>query len=149
MSVGEAAKLLGVAPSTLRYYESAGLLTALARTDGGQRLFSDVDIEACRVIECLKMSGLSIKEIKAFMDMVAAGDESLEGRLALFEARRDALKREMAEMQSVLDVLEFKCWYYGTAVAAGTEDAVRGLSEEDIPAEHRAGCARLKGMHGE
>jgi DNA-binding transcriptional MerR regulator len=108
-TVGEAAKILGVATSTLRYYEQAGLLTSIERTAGGQRLFSDVDMEACRVIECLKESGLSIKDIKAFMDMVAAGDTSLPNRLALFEARRDALKREIAEMQSVLDVLEFKC----------------------------------------
>ena len=148
MTIRQFALLCGCNPQTLRYYDREGLLPGTER-QSGIRKFGEQQLEALRVIECLKMSGLSIKEIKAFMDMVAAGDESLEGRLALFEARRDALKREMAEMQSVLDVLEFKCWYYGTAVAAGTEDAVRGLSEEAIPAEHRAGCARLKGMRGE
>lgn len=49
-------------------------------TSGGRRQYSQQDVEACRVIECLKRSGLSIKEIKYFMDMVAEGDASLVGR---------------------------------------------------------------------
>ena len=66
-TVGEAAKLLGVSASTLRYYESEGLLPTLGRSQGGQRLFGEQELEACRVIGCLKQSGLSIKDIKRFM----------------------------------------------------------------------------------
>ena len=145
-TVGQAAEILGIAPSALRYYENQGLLPALERTQGGQRQFSEKDIEACRVIECLKSSGLSIKEIKEFMDLVAKGDKTLQARLDLFQNRRDTLKEELEQMQQVLDVLEFKCWYYGRAVKAGTEDVVRDLPPSKIPAKHRSAKAHLEGV---
>lgn len=144
-SVGEAAKMLGVTPSTLRYYESEGLLGSLARSEGGRRVFSERDLEACRVIECLKTSGLSIKEIARFMDMVEQGDASLEERLELFKARRDALLAQMDELRRTLDVLEYKCWYYETAAKAGTEEAVSSLAESRVPTRVRAGRRALEG----
>ena len=143
-TVGQVAKMIGVAPSTLRYYESVGLLRNLGRTDGGQRVFSDQDVETCRVIGCLKASGLSIKDIEAFMEMVEQGDASLGERLALFEARRAALAEEMAQMQAVMDVLDYKCWYYSRAVKAGTADAVRNLPPSKVPQRLRAAKAALE-----
>lgn len=53
-TVGEAAKRLGVAPSTLRYYDKEGLLPFVERTDGGIRMFKQSDFEGLRLIECLK-----------------------------------------------------------------------------------------------
>lgn len=145
-TVGEVAKLLSVAPSTLRYYESEGLLPEVERTESGRRRYSDRDVEACRVIECLKASGLSIKDIRDFMEMVQQGDATLAGRLALFEEQRTAVQAEIERLQETLGVLEFKRWYYGTALAAGTEDVVKDLATSEIPAEHQAAHARLK--HG-
>lgn len=145
-TIGEVAQELGVASSTLRYYEREGLLPAVGRTTSGRRSFSDQDLEACRVIDCLKASGLSIKQIKDFMALVAEGDATLGERLELFRGRREAVEREMAELQKVLAILDFKTWYYEQAVAAGTEEAVRSLPEEQIPARHRHARGHLS--HG-
>lgn len=98
------------------------------------------------MIECLKESGLSIKDIRDFMEMVQQGDATLAGRLALFEERRAAVLAEIERLQETLSVLDFKRWYYGTALAAGTEDAVKDLAETEIPPEHQAARKRLK--HG-
>ena len=102
-------------------------------------MFTDADREALTVIECLKRSGLSIREIRSFMEMCTRGDESLSERKALFEARRDAVKAEIAQLEQSLAVLEYKCWYYETAEAAGTEDAVSDLSTDEVPEQVRAG----------
>lgn len=136
-SIGEVAEMLNTQPSTLRYYESEGLLPNLERTANGRRRFSDTDIEACRVIECLKESGLSIKEIRDFMEMVQAGDSTLTDRLALFEARRESVLSEIERLQETLAVLDFKCWYYETALKAGAEDVVKNLPVDKIPKQHR------------
>ena len=77
--------------------------------------------------------------------MVARGDESLVSRQLLFEARRDAVRAEMDRLQRTLEVLEYKCWYYATAEAAGTEDAVRDIPESAVPERLRAGFEILKG----
>ena len=132
-TVGEMARETGIPASTLRYYDKEGLLPFVERSAGGLRMFTDADREALTVIECLKRSGLSIREIRAFMEMCTRGDESLGERRALFEARRDAVREEIDRLQRTLDVLEYKCWYYATAEAAGTEGAVRGLSTDQVP----------------
>ena len=67
-TVGEAARRLNVAPSTLRYYDKEGLLPAVSRTEGGIRMFTAADMETLSMIGCLKKAGMSIKDIKQFMD---------------------------------------------------------------------------------
>ena len=63
-TVGEIAKMLHVAPSTLRYYDKEGLLPFVERSSGGIRLFKDSDFEWLSMIECMKQTGMPIREIK-------------------------------------------------------------------------------------
>lgn len=149
-TVGEMAKALGIPASTLRYYDKEGLFPFVERSSGGIRMFTDKDYEWLKVIECLKQSGLSIKEIRAFIDMAQRGDEaSLAERHALFQARRDAVKKQMEEMRETLALLEFKCWYYEQALQDGTEEKVRSLSVDEIPEQYRAIKKKMKDMHPE
>lgn len=136
-TVGEIAKVLGIPASTLRYYDQEGLLPFVERSSGGIRMFTDKDYEWLKVIACLKKSGLSIKNIKAFIDMAARGDESLAERYELFHTRRDAVKEQLKEMQETLDLLEFKCWYYQQAMADGTEENVRSAPLKKIPKQYQ------------
>ena len=142
-TVGEMARIVGVAPSTLRYYDQEGLLPFVERSKGGIRMFTDADYGSLMVIDCLKKSGLSIKEIKDFFALAAQGDASIGQRLALFEKRREAVKKQIQELEDTLSLLNFKCWYYETAQAAGTEAAVRDLPLDQVPPEHRAAKASL------
>lgn len=146
-TIGEMAKTLGVPASTLRYYDQEGIIPFVKRSSGGIRMFTDKDYEWLKVIECLKKSGLSIKEIKAFIDMADRNDASLTERLELFRARKEAVQKQMAEMQETLDLLEYKCWYYEEAVKDGTEKRVRGLSINEIPKQHKSTKQKMSTMH--
>lgn len=144
-TIGEMAKILGVPASTLRYYDKEGLLPFVERSSGGIRMFTDKDHEWLKVIECLKQSGLPIKEIRDFIGMAIQGDESsLVKRLALFQARRDAVKKQIEEIQETLAILEFKCWYYEQAIQDGTEERVRSLPLDEIPRQYRAIREKMK-----
>ena len=66
-TVGEMAKALGVAPSTLRYYDKEGLLPFVERSPGGIRLFRETDVEWLNVIGCLKSAGMSIGDIREYI----------------------------------------------------------------------------------
>ena len=136
-TVGEMAKILGIPASTLRYYDKEGILPCLERSSGGIRMFTDKDYEWLKVVECLKKSGLSIKEIKAFIKMLERGDDSLPERLALFRSRRASVQKQIADMQETLDFLEFKCWYYEQSIKDGTEEKIRALSLDEIPERYR------------
>ena len=147
-TVGEMAKILGVPPSTLRYYDKEGLLPFVERSSGGIRMFTEKDHEWLKVIECLKQSGLSIKDIRSFIDMAMQGDEaSLKKRLTLFQARREAVKKQIEDMRETLELLEFKCWYYEQAVQDGTEERVRSLSLDEIPGQYRNIKGKMKAVH--
>ena len=136
-TVGEMAKVLGVSASTLRYYDKEGILPCVERSSGGIRMFTDKDYEWLRVVECLKKSGLSIKEMKAFIGMIDRGDDSLTERLELFRTRRDLVKKQIKDMQETLDFLEFKCWYYEQSIKDGTEQKVRALDVDELPERYR------------
>ncbi len=55
-TVGQMAKMLGLAGSTLRYYDKEGLLPFVERSSGGIRMFREKDYEWLQIIECLKKS---------------------------------------------------------------------------------------------
>lgn len=69
-SIGEAAKELSLTVYTLRYYDKEGLMPFVDRTPSGTRVFKESDIEALKIIECLKSTGRPIKEIITFIDWV-------------------------------------------------------------------------------
>lgn len=137
--------MLGIPASTLRYYDSEGLLPELERDSAGRRRFSDRDVEACRMIECLKESRLSVDNIREFMTMAAKGDDTLAQRLEFFEEGRESVQREIEQLERALAVIDYKRWYYQQALAAGTEDAVRNLPDTRIPACHKKAKALLGG----
>ena len=145
-TVGEMAKILGVPASTLRYYDKEGLLPFVERTSGGIRMFKEQDYEWLKIIECMKKAGMPIKDIKAYIELALKGDETIHERLELFRKQRQLLQIQMESMQHTLEVLEYKCWYYETAEAAGTVDAVQDMPTEKVPQKYRRIRQELSGM---
>lgn len=146
-SIKEISEMTGLPASTLRYYDKNGLLPSLKRDANNVRIFDDDDFRTLRLINCLKKSGLSIKDIKEFIDAVGQGDKSLNQRLKIFKKRRDFLKRELKDLQEVLSVMEYKCWYYETACEAGTEKAMKNLKLSDVPEKFREIREKLTAAH--
>ena len=143
-TIGEMAKLLGVAPSTLRYYDKEGLLPFMERSGGGMRVFTNKDYEILKIIHCLKASGMQIRDIREFIRLVSLGDESIDARLELFRKRRLEVEKQMAELRETLDVVNFKCWYYETAQKAGTTAVPDGMTDDELPEDMRQIRARLR-----
>lgn len=120
-TIKEASQIMNLPASTLRYYDRQGLLPFMERKESGYRIFSEDDIMMLRVIDCLKRSGMPLKEIRQFTEWCRQGDASLEQRYQLFLERKQVVEEQMAELQKVLDLINHKCWYYQTALEAGTE----------------------------
>ncbi|MGN0106897.1 MAG: MerR family transcriptional regulator, partial [Hominilimicola sp.] len=114
---------------------------------GGIRMFKDKDFEWLFVIECLKKTGMPIKDIKSFIDMAVAGDETINERLDLIKKQRDSVLRQIKELQGTLDILNYKCWYYETAKTTGTTSVPRNMSIEEVPEELRDARRNLNRMH--
>ena len=144
-TVGEMAKRLGVAPSTLRYYDKEGLLPFVERSSGGIRMFKDADFEWLQVIECLKRTGMSLTNIKHFIEMSMQGDDTIDERLALIIKQKEAVKAQIDDLSKTLKNLEFKEWYYKTAKEAGTTSVPRNMTLGELPEEYREVRKALRG----
>ena len=119
--IGEVAEKLNLSVYTLRYYDKEGLMPFVERTASGTRLFSESDVGALKIIECLKATGMPIKDIRQFIDWCAQGDATLKQRYDMFMERKAAVEAQMEELKKTLELVEHKCWYYKTALEAGNE----------------------------
>lgn len=145
LSIGEMAKRLGIPASTLRYYDDEGLLPFVKRDASGKRIFEEQHYEWLQVISCLKKTGMPLKDIRRFIEMSMAGDETIADRLAMIQAQKEAVENQLHELTETLDTLRFKCWYYETAQAEGTTAHLRELPLEMLPAEFQPIRRRLRG----
>lgn len=131
-SIGEISKMFQLPISTLRYYDKEGLFPHLKRVNG-VRQFSESEIETLRVIDCLKRSGLEIKDIKEYMSLCSLGNTTLKQRKEIFEKQKEEVLQKMEKLQKVLSMLNYKCWYYDQAIEKNDEAYVQALSFNQFP----------------
>ena len=144
-TVSEIARILNVAPSTIRYYDKEGLLPFVERSGSGIRVFSDSDLGWLKMISCLKSTGMPIKDIRRYIERALEGDSTMDERLGIIYEQRDRLRKQMEELQNTLDIVEYKCWYYETAKAAGSEQVLNDMPLADIPEKYHAAIEYLHG----
>jgi DNA-binding transcriptional MerR regulator len=113
--------MYGISQDTLRYYDKAGLLPFVKKNQAGRRIFTEDDLGYIEVIDCLKRSGIPVKEIAKFMDWCVEGDKTLPQRYAFMVEQEAALERKIQDLQAQLDFLRWKKWYYQIANEAETE----------------------------
>lgn len=133
-TIGQISEMFNLPVSTLRYYDKEGLFPHMERKSG-IRKFSETEVETLRVIECLKASGLGIKDIRLFMEWTTMGSATYAQRRQLFETRKAAVEEEIRQLQKTLDMLRYKCWYYDTAIKDGNEDRINEMLPDRLPPE--------------
>ena len=114
-TIGQVSEMFNLPVSTLRYYDKEGLFPFMQRASG-IRQFSDTEIAALKLIECLKKSGLEIRDIKQFMEWCQEGSRTYE------------LRKQ----------LTFKCFYYEQAIKDGNEDGIHSMLPDKLPADIQA-----------
>ena len=123
LSIAEAARRTGVTTHTLRYYERAGLVvTPVDRTNGGRRRYRELDLEWITICTRLRATGMPIKVIRRYAELVAAGRGNEDERLDLLESHRDQVLAEIAELQEHLRLITHKIDVYRGRLAAGDAD---------------------------
>ena len=96
-TIGQVSEMFNLPVSTLRYYDKEGLFPFMQRASG-IRQFSDTEIAALKLIECLKKSGLEIRDIKQFMEWCQEGSRTYELRKQLFERQKAAVEKEIQSL---------------------------------------------------
>ncbi len=121
-SIGQVAKKMGLTAHTLRYYDKEGLLPFVKKNSSGLRMFSDEDIDWLVVIECLKGTGMQLKDIKQYIDWCQEGDATIGRRLEMFKRQKAKLEEQLRQLQQYMEKINYKIAYYTEAAAKGSVD---------------------------
>jgi DNA-binding transcriptional MerR regulator len=112
LTIAEAARATGVSAYTLRYYERAGLIDGVGRADSGHRRYDQDDLAWIDVLQRLRATGMPIRRIKRYADLVRAGEGNERERLALLEEHRAAVRNRLAQERRHLAFIERKIAIY-------------------------------------
>lgn len=113
MSIGEAANRTGLSPYTLRYYEREGLLAGpVPRSESGHRVYAEAHIEWLMMCKALRASGMPLRAIARFVDLVKAGPGTEAKRLTLLRDHQHRLTAEIAELSNRLAHISSKIGLY-------------------------------------
>jgi len=113
MTIGEAAEHSGLTTHTLRYYERDGLMLApIERSSTGHRRYSDRDLVWIELVTRLRATGMPIRDVRRYAELVRAGDGNEEERLALLRDHRRSVLAQLAEVQDHLGAIDRKIGIY-------------------------------------
>lgn len=135
--ISETAAMLNLTPSALRYYEKEGLVPFVERTKGGKRFYLEENMDWLRIVDCLKSSGMPIKEIRNFIELSLQGDSTIEQRFECICGQIENVKEQIRELEKHLELLQYKKWYYEKAKEAGTCAVHINMDKSEIPERFR------------
>lgn len=111
-TINEVAQMCDISAYTLRFYDKEGLLPFVSRTSTGNRSFSERDIELIKLICCLKNTGMPIKEIKRYVDMIMEGAETSDARRQMMVDHRKEVLRQIDELKKNVNLIDLKIAFY-------------------------------------
>ena len=111
-SIQQVAQKTELKPHVLRYYEKEGLLPYVKRSEGGSRRYSDNDLEWLGLINCLKNTGMSIKQIRDFVELSMNGEETLKDRCEMLVEHKKNVELQIKEMKKHLEKVTFKINFF-------------------------------------
>jgi len=112
LTIQQAAAKTGLSAHTLRYYERVGLLSPIDREASGHRRYSEADLGWIDLLKRLRATGMSIADMKRYADFQREDDETYAKRIALLEAHRVRVLRQLDMLQTNLGIIEYKIDYY-------------------------------------
>lgn len=112
---------LGMTYQTLKYYCNQGLVPNVKRDKNNRRVFDERDVEWVRSLGCLKRCGLSIEEMREYLQMCLEGEASIPRRKEFLAQKRERLVARMAELQESIDYIDWKQDFYDDVLAGRTE----------------------------
>jgi DNA-binding transcriptional MerR regulator len=129
-TIKEAAALTGLPASTLRYYESIGVIAPVSRgASSKHRVYDEDDLDQLMWVACLAATGMSVGDMRQYVANGQLGPSAAGEQIELLAAqeRRLALEAEHIALRQRYVRLKIDYWH---AVQAGDDARVELLSAE-------------------
>lgn len=117
----EACELTGMTYENLKFYCNEGLVPNVKRTASNRRVFDQHDINWINSLGCLRRCGMSIAEMREYLELCLKGPSSIDERRIMLAAKRDALVQQLQEVQESIDYIDWKQGFYDDVQAGRIE----------------------------
>ena len=134
-TVKDVAEMMELSTYTIRYYDNAGLIPGVDRSDGNIRLFSDYNVSWLKLVHCLRATGLSVEGVKHYIDMCQKGDSTIPERAELIFRQEKILREQLKKLQKQMEVLKYKKNYYQNLLATGQKDRCNPKNPPEVLVE--------------
>ena len=126
-SISALSRKTGLSIHTLRYYEKEGLLRYVERTESGRRVYGEASLGCLLGVLCMKQAGMTLPQMKVFMDVTNEGVASLPKRLEMMKNARERLSKMKTEIERGIQLADF--------FIGGCQNAMNALKEGADPVE--------------
>ena len=126
----EACRETGMTYEALKFYCNEGLVPNVKRDANNRRVFDERDIAWIKSLTCLKNCGMSIQEMKTYINLCFEGASSIPERKIILARKRDELIRRMAELQASVEYIDWKQGFYDDVLSGKTEYASNLINTE-------------------
>lgn len=116
----ETCEKTGLHYETLKFYCNQGLVPNVKRNSKNYRVFDDNDVAWISSLNCLKNCGMSIAEMKNYIDLCLEGESTIMERKAILEEKRKSLEDEMQRIQESIDYIDWKQGFYDDILSGKT-----------------------------
>lgn len=97
---------------TLKYYCNEGLIPNVKRDRNNRRVFNEKDVKWIKDLTCLKKCGMSILEMKEYLELCLQGESSIMQRKEMLSKKREALLGSIKELEDSVDYIDWKQNFY-------------------------------------
>ena len=108
----EVCTMLDMPYETLKFYCKEGLVPNVKRDKNNYRVFDEKNIGWIKGLQCLRKCGMSIKDMKQYMNLCMEGKKSVSERKEMLKVTRKDIEEKIAELQESLDYIDQKQQYY-------------------------------------
>ena len=120
-SMKETYKKVGMTYQTLKFYCNQGLVPNVKRDKNNYRIFDDNDIEWIKSLVCLKKCGMSIEEMKEYLNLCLQGESSIPERKVILDIKRKKLVDSLNQIQESIDYIDWKKSFYNDVLSGKTK----------------------------
>lgn len=97
---------------TLKFYCNEGLVPNVMRDKNNRRIFDEKTVKWIKDLTCLKKCGLSIQEMKDYLDLCLQGEDTIPQRQIMLAQKQNELKEHIQELQDCVAYIDFKQNFY-------------------------------------
>lgn len=107
-TVKEISEKMGITTHTLRFYEKEGVIPPIDRNMNGGRMYTDQDADMIETVQALRSTGLSLGEIKQYVELYHAGDSKLQERKSLLAHQKSKVEEQIFHLMKTLEKINYK-----------------------------------------